>query len=50
VLLVRSVLGASVLGTKIGVGATIVMDLAAPEAPERAYSERVHLRTAYDES
>lgn len=49
-LLIRLVRDTSILGTKISVGATNLMDLAAPEALERAYSERVHLRIAFDES
>jgi hypothetical protein len=41
---------ALILGTRINVGATNLMDLNAPEAPERVYSEPVYLRIAFGES
>ena len=49
-LLIRSMRDALILGTRIDVGATNLIDLDAPEAPERAYSEPVHLRIAFGES
>jgi hypothetical protein len=41
---------ALILGTRIDVGATNLMDLDTPEAPECIYSEPVHLRIAFGES
>jgi hypothetical protein len=41
---------ALILGTRIDIGATNLMDLNTPEAPERTYSEPVHLRIAFSES
>jgi hypothetical protein len=49
-LLIRSIRDALILGTRIDVGATNLMDLDTPEAPERAYSEPVYLRIAFSKS
>jgi hypothetical protein len=49
-LLIRSIRDTLILGTRIDVGATNLMDLNAPEAPERIYSEPVHLRITFSES